>query len=174
MNDAVKPSETMDFASEASTTVTFYSLANIARLRKRESILIRAGAGGFGQAVIQLSKLFGAEIYVTVSPGARKKLLIDLYDIREDHFLSSRSLTFKDGIKGMINRRTLVGLPMQEFARNTSFSCVDLTSMLKTSPAFAEELLRALMDLTEADEISPPKRLQVFDRPQFEAGSRST
>ncbi|TGO13175.1 hypothetical protein BTUL_0075g00200 [Botrytis tulipae] len=164
----------MDFTSGASMIVTFYSLVNIARLRKRESILIHAGAGGFEQAVIQLSKLFGAEIYVTVSPEARKKVLIDLYAIREDHFISSRSLTFKDGIMRMVDRRTLGGLPMQRFAQNTSFSCVDLTSVLKTSPALAEELLRALMDLAEAGEISPPKRLQVFDGPQIEDVFRST
>lgn len=204
---AVKLPENMSYASGASMIVAFptayYSLVSVARLRKGESILIHAGAGGFGQAVIQLAKLFGAEIYVTVSTEVKKKLLIDLYDIPEDHFFSSRSLAFKDGIKRMTNGRgvdvvisslsgealrcsweclatlgrfievgkkdilsssisAFGGFPMQTFARNTSFSCVDLTIVLKTSPALAEELLRAIMDLAEAGDslrLSPYKYL---------------
>ncbi|KAM0134678.1 hypothetical protein ACHAO1_005597 [Botrytis cinerea] len=65
------------------------------------------------------------------------------------------------------------GFPMQTFARNTSFSCVDLTIVLKTSPALAEELLRAIMDLAEAGKISPPKPLQVFDGSKIEDAFRS-
>lgn len=215
---AVKLPEKMDYASGASIIVAFatayYSLVNVAHLRKGESILIHAGAGGFGQAVIQLSKLLGAEIYVTVSTEAKKNLLIDLYDIPEDHFFSSRSLAFKDGIMRMTNGRgvdvvvnslsgealrcswecvatlgrfvevgkrdilsssisALGGLPMQPFAKNTTFSCVDITVVLRTSPALAEELLRAIMDLAEAEKIFPPKPLQVFDASKIEEIFRS-
>ncbi|CAG8974817.1 hypothetical protein HYALB_00000431 [Hymenoscyphus albidus] len=70
----------------------------VAHIQKGESVLIHAGAGGFGQASIQLAKMSGAVIYVTVSTRVKKRLLMDLYDIPEDNFFSSRTLALKDGI----------------------------------------------------------------------------
>lgn len=88
----------MSFAAAAAIPVAFctayYSLMHWARLQKGESILIHSGAGGFGQALIQIAKIMNAEIYVTVGTREKRKLLMDLYGIPEDHFFSSRNLTF--------------------------------------------------------------------------------
>lgn len=88
----------MSFAAAAAIPVAFctayYSLVHWARLKKGESILIHSGAGGFGQALIQIAQIMNAEIYVTVGTREKRKLLMDLYGIPEDHFFSSRNLTF--------------------------------------------------------------------------------
>lgn len=88
----------MSFAAAASIPVAFctayYSLMHWARLKKGESILIHSGAGGFGQALIQIAKIMHAEIYVTVGTREKRTLLMDLYGIPEDHFFSSRNLNF--------------------------------------------------------------------------------
>ena len=88
----------MSFAAAAAIPVAFctayYSLMHWARLQKGESILIHSAAGGFGQALIQIAKMMKADIYVTVGTREKRKLLMDLYGIPEDHFFSSRNLSF--------------------------------------------------------------------------------
>ena len=95
---ACKVPSHMSFAAAAAIPVAFctayYSLMHWARLREGESILIHSGAGGFGQALIQIAKIMNAKIYVTVGTREKRKLLMDLYGIPEDHFFSSRNLTF--------------------------------------------------------------------------------
>ena len=99
----------MDFTTGAAMIIAFatayYCLVEVARIRRGESVLIHAGAGAFGQAAIQLAKLFSAEIYVTVSTEAKRNLLMDLYGIPESNFFSSRTLAFKDGIMRMTKGR---------------------------------------------------------------------
>lgn len=78
--------------------VTAYvALMDVARIQKGESVLIHAGAGGLGQAAIQLCRMVGAEIFVTVGSVAKKNLLMDKYGIGEDHIFNSRDLTFAKG-----------------------------------------------------------------------------
>jgi NADPH:quinone reductase-like Zn-dependent oxidoreductase len=85
---------------------TAYSaLYDIAKIRKGESILIHAAAGGVGQACIQLAQLVGAEIYATVGSVGKRNLLEETYGICRDHILSSRDLTFAQGIRRMTNGR---------------------------------------------------------------------
>lgn len=67
----------------------YYSLFELARLKKGESVLIHAAAGGVGQAAIALSQLIGAEIFVTVGTAEKKHFLMETYDIREDRIFSS-------------------------------------------------------------------------------------
>lgn len=120
----------MDFTTGASMIIAFatayYCLVEAGRVRKGESVLIHAGAGAFGQAAIQLSKLFGAEIFVTVSTEAKKKLLMDLYGIPETNFFSSRTLAFKDGIMRMTKGRgvDIVLNSMSGEALRCSWECI--------------------------------------------------
>lgn len=86
-------------------TTAYYALYHVARIQDGESILIHSGAGGTGQAAIQIAKLFNANIYVTVGSDEKKKLLIDLYDIPEDHIFYSRNASFVQGIKRMTRER---------------------------------------------------------------------
>lgn len=92
----------MDFATAASVPIIYMTayvgLMMQGRLSKGETILIHAAVGGVGQAVLQMARWVGAEIYVTVGSNAKKQLLIDHYGIPEERIFSSRDLTFAAGI----------------------------------------------------------------------------
>ena len=99
-----KVPDTLSFCEVASFPVAFLTsyqvLCRTARLSSGESISIHSAAGGTGQAAIQMARLLKADIYATMSLNEKKKLIMDLYDIREDH-LSSRGLSFVQGVKRM-------------------------------------------------------------------------
>lgn len=75
-----------------------YAFDYVARLRKGESVLIHAGAGAVGQAAIQLAKLRGAEIFVTVGSDWKRQLIKDLYGVADDHIFHSREASFVDDV----------------------------------------------------------------------------
>ena len=83
----------------------YYSIFDVARLRKNESILIHSAAGGVGQAAIILAQYIGADIFVTVSSEVKKSFLINKYNIPEDHIFNSRDYSFAAGIKRMTNAK---------------------------------------------------------------------
>ena len=90
----------VDAASVPTTfTTVYHGLHEVARIQSGESILIHAGAGGTGQAAIQIAKLAGALVYVTVGSEEKKQLLMDLYDVPEKHILYSRDTSFAQGIR---------------------------------------------------------------------------
>ncbi|KAJ5724992.1 polyketide synthase [Penicillium malachiteum] len=101
--------ETMSYESAASLPIVYmtvyYSLFEVARMRRGERILIHAAAGGVGQAAIILAKTLDAEIFATVGSEQKKKVIMDLYGIPEDHIFNSRDLTFAKGIKRMTGNR---------------------------------------------------------------------
>lgn len=101
--------EQMSFLEGAALPVVFttayYALQYVARIQAGESILIHSGAGGTGQAAIQIAKLFGADIYVTVSSEDKRRLLVDHYGIPNDHIFYSRNASFAQGIKRMTRHR---------------------------------------------------------------------
>ena len=80
-------------------TTAYFSLVHTARIKRGDSILIHSAAGGTGQALIQIAKLYNAEIYVTVGTVEKKQLLMNLYGIAGDRIFSSRSLNFSQGIR---------------------------------------------------------------------------
>ncbi len=104
-----KMPEDMSFEAAATLpcvyTTVYYSIFDVARLQRGESILIHAAAGGLGQAAIILAQHIGADIYVTVSSSAKKQFLIDTYGLSEDHVFNSRDLTFAKGVKRMTGGR---------------------------------------------------------------------
>ncbi|KAI3400337.1 hypothetical protein diail_3354 [Diaporthe ilicicola] len=83
----------------------YYSIIDVARLQRGESVLIHAAAGGVGQAAIILAQHIGAVIYVTVSSKVKKRFIIDTYGIPEDHVFNSRDLSFAKGIKRVTGGR---------------------------------------------------------------------
>ena len=103
----VKIPDDISFAVAASLPViyatAYYGLYDLARIRRGESVLIHWGAGGVGQAAIQLAKLIGAEVFVTVGSIEKRDLVADKYGIPHDHIFSSRDLSFAQGIKRMTN-----------------------------------------------------------------------
>lgn len=84
---------------------SYHALYDCARLRRGESVLIHAAAGGVGQSAIILAKHLGAEIFATVGSDEKKQLIISQYDIPEDHIFDSRNLSFARGIKRMTQGR---------------------------------------------------------------------
>lgn len=99
----------MSFSQAAVLPVVFatayYALYDIARMKKDETVLIHWGAGGVGQAAIQLAQLIGAEIFVTVGSTEKRDLMTETFGISHDHIFSSRDLTFAQGIMRMTNTR---------------------------------------------------------------------
>lgn len=101
--------EGMGFGTAASLPViystAYYAIFETARLQRGESVMIHGAAGGVGQAAVVLAQHLGAEIFATVSSEAKKKLLMDTYNITEDHIFNSRDDTFVAGIMRMTKQR---------------------------------------------------------------------
>ncbi|KAL8962775.1 MAG: hypothetical protein Q9193_000877 [Seirophora villosa] len=108
-NQAVKIPDSMSYVEAASIptafTTAYYSLIDVARLQKNESVLIHAASGGTGQAAIQIAALTGAEIFATVGSLKKKELLKEHYNIDDDHIFYSRDTSFADGIKRVTRGR---------------------------------------------------------------------
>lgn len=92
----------MSYTDAASIPVSFVTsyiaLRQAASLQAGESILIHSGAGGTGQAAIQIAQYVGAEIYTTVGSESKKQLIMEVYGIPEDHIFSSRSTGFAKAV----------------------------------------------------------------------------
>jgi NADPH:quinone reductase-like Zn-dependent oxidoreductase/SAM-dependent methyltransferase len=210
---AIKIPDTMSFAQAASIPIVFgtayYSLVEVARLQKGETVLIHAAAGGTGQAAVQYALHLGAEIFATVGSISKKKLLMDMYKIPEDHIFYSRDLSFAVGIKRITKNRgvdvvlnSLSGdalvatweciapygrfveigrkdidshgsLPMFQFARNTSFTGVDLVSLILDRPVLAQKMLRDIMRLLSVEQFHTIYPLTVYSISDLEQAFRS-
>lgn len=77
----------------------YYALVYLANLQEGESVLIHSGAGGVGQAAIQLAQRLKANIFTTVGADTKRTLLKDHYGIPDDHIFSSRSTDFAEAVK---------------------------------------------------------------------------
>lgn len=92
---------------EAATTplaflTAYYSLVELARIRRGEWVLIHAGAGGVGLAAIEIAKSAGANIVATVGSSEKADYLRSRGVI---HILNSRSLDFASGVMTVTNGR---------------------------------------------------------------------
>lgn len=76
----------------------WYAIVYIARARKGQSVLIHAGAGGVGQAALQIARHLGLEVFTTVGSPEKRSLVRDVYGVAEDHIFSSRDLEFAKGV----------------------------------------------------------------------------
>lgn len=80
-----------------------HSLVRLAGLRKEESVLIHAAAGGVGQAAIVVAQHVGAEVYVTCSTTAKRDLLVEKYGVDPARIFSSRDTSFASAIMTATN-----------------------------------------------------------------------
>ena len=96
--EAHKMSDGLSFEECASKVTVFntayYALVTLARLQPGETVLIHSGAGGVGQAAIQIAKARGAEIFVTVGNAMKRDMLIDRYKMSSTHIFHSRDASF--------------------------------------------------------------------------------
>ena len=94
-----KPPQTISFEEAATIPTVFltahYALIHLARMQAGESILIHAGAGGVGQAAIQIAKHLGLEIFATAGSLEKRDLLCEL---GVAHVMNSRTLEFADEV----------------------------------------------------------------------------
>ncbi|RDW93799.1 type I polyketide synthase [Aspergillus mulundensis] len=108
-SDAIPIPDGMNIAEAAALPIVFgtayYALIHVADIQPGETILIHSAAGGTGQAAIQIAKLRGAVIFVTVGSEEKKKLLMDLYEISAEHIFDSRNASFAKGIHRMTGGR---------------------------------------------------------------------
>nr|POF04498.1 reducing polyketide synthase pks1 [Quercus suber] len=103
---SVIPDE-MSFVSACTVPVVFctayYGLFDLGRLVEGEKVLIHAGAGGVGQAAIQLATMAKAEIFTTVGSNDKKQFIMDTYGIPADHIFYSRDTTFGGAVRRATN-----------------------------------------------------------------------
>ncbi|KAF2096874.1 reducing polyketide synthase [Rhizodiscina lignyota] len=86
-------------------TTAYYAFVATAKLRRGQSVLIHAAAGGVGQAAIQLAKHLGLVIYVTVGTEDKRRLIMEQYNIPEEHIFNSRDASFVKGINRITSGR---------------------------------------------------------------------
>lgn len=88
----------MAFEVAASIPVAFvtayYSLFDMGRLRKGETVLIHSSAWGVGQAAIMFAQHVEARVFVTVDSKEKRDFLIKNYDIPLDHIFSDKDTSF--------------------------------------------------------------------------------
>lgn len=105
--NAMKIPDNVTFETAAALPVTYvtayHSIHNVARLQPGETILVHAATGGLGQAIVELCKLVGAEIIVTVGTTEKKRFIQDQFNIPEDHVLWSRDRSFAKAVKRLTN-----------------------------------------------------------------------
>ncbi|GFF87206.1 hypothetical protein IFM53868_05068 [Aspergillus udagawae] len=97
------PNNLLSFEDAAAIPVAYgtawLTLNRIAKLQPGESVLVHSGAGGTGQAAIQVAQYLGATVFTTVSSLTKKSFLIHEYGIPEERIFSSRNTLFVKGIR---------------------------------------------------------------------------
>ena len=85
-------------ASVLSVYVTaYYSLIQMARLKKGQRVLIHSAMGGVGQAAVALARYVGAEIYATAGSREKREKLLKL---GVKNAFDSHSFRWYDGLMG--------------------------------------------------------------------------
>ncbi|KAK8039588.1 polyketide synthase PKS2 [Apiospora rasikravindrae] len=127
---AAKIPDDMAFEEAAGIPVIFSTayrcLIEVARLKKGETVLIHAAAGGVGQAAIQIAKNVGATVFATISSLEKKELLMTEYGIPEEYIFSSRDLSFAAGVMRITDNKgvDVILNSLAGEALRASFNCI--------------------------------------------------
>jgi acyl transferase domain-containing protein/acyl carrier protein len=104
--DMRKMPKNLSYEEAATLPVVFmtawYALHNIARMKKGESILVHAGAGGVGMAAIQIAHHLGAEVIASAGSPTKRALLKTL---GVKHVIDSRRGDFAESVMELTNGR---------------------------------------------------------------------
>jgi NADPH:quinone reductase-like Zn-dependent oxidoreductase len=99
----------MSFATAAANMIpgitAYHALVNVARIKKGETILIHSAAGGTGQMAVAVAKKIGAIIYATVGSEEKKRFLVDVLGVNEEHIFHSRNTSFAQVVPDQGPRR---------------------------------------------------------------------
>ncbi|KAF1947383.1 polyketide synthase-like protein [Clathrospora elynae] len=195
----------MEMCEAATYPVAFctalYALVYCARAKERESILIHRGASEVGQAIIQIAKLHGCEVFATVDSAHHATFLHQTFNIPQSHIFSSHTLDFGKGLRRLTHGHgvdVVVNSLLGEAARE-SWEClatfgrfVDIgetasaTNLpLGRSRTFVGVNIQELAQcadfgaifgevarLIESKKITPPTPLRVFRQSEVEKAFR--
>lgn len=186
----------------------YYSLMDVARLSKGESVLIHAAAGGVGQAAVQIAQTVGATIFATVGSDEKKNHLISGYGVPASNIFYSRDTSFAEEVmrytagKGVdvvlnslsgealhaswtclaaygrfveIGKKDLQNnaqLAMQGFAKNCTFTAVDLGAIRVDRPEMFNRLFQKVIDLSHQGKIQAPSPLNLYRFSELEQAFR--
>lgn len=118
----------MSFRAAAALPTAFctayYALLTLGHLQEGESVLIHSGAGGVGQAAIQLAKIVGAHVFTTVGTQEKRDFLTESYGISPDHIFSSRDISFSGALKRMTDGVDVVLNSLSGQGLYESWSCI--------------------------------------------------
>ncbi|KAK0625498.1 hypothetical protein B0T17DRAFT_591051 [Bombardia bombarda] len=94
--------DTLSFEAAASILMpgitAYYSLIEVARLRRGDKILIHSASGSTGWMAIWIVEMIGVEMFVMVGFDDKKKLLMDNFGIPANHIFYSCNTTFAQGV----------------------------------------------------------------------------
>ncbi|MFJ9031698.1 type I polyketide synthase [Streptomyces sp. NPDC102274] len=138
------------FARAASVPSAFltayYSLHDLAGLRRGESVLVHAAAGGVGMAAVQLARHWGAEVFATESPATWDT--VRAAGVPGSHLASSHDTDFAARFAAETGGRG-VNVVLNSLARETADASLEL---LPDGGRFIE-LGKA--DVHDPDELPP-------------------
>ena len=77
----------------------YYALIMRGQLKQGESVLIHSGAGGVGQASINICQSLGCDIFVSVGTDKKRQFIKDKFGIEDNHIVNSRKTCFERQIK---------------------------------------------------------------------------
>lgn len=101
--------DNVSFTDAVAVLISFktawYALVEQARITADDTILIHAGAGGLGQAMIQVANMVGATVYATCGSEEKKNLLVNELGVASERIFSSRTTSFRDHILQATNGR---------------------------------------------------------------------
>ncbi|MEU1313362.1 SDR family NAD(P)-dependent oxidoreductase, partial [Streptomyces cinnamoneus] len=104
---AVRIPEGLTFAQAAALPVVFltayYGLVDLARVRRGESLVVHAAAGGVGMIAVQLARHLGLEVYGTASEG--KWHALRAMGLSDERIASSRTLDFEEAFRAATGGR---------------------------------------------------------------------
>jgi NADPH:quinone reductase-like Zn-dependent oxidoreductase/NADP-dependent 3-hydroxy acid dehydrogenase YdfG/acyl carrier protein len=135
----------------------YYGLVDLGRLRRGESVLVHAAAGGVGMAAVQLARHLGAEVYGTA--GAGKWDTLRSMGLDDAHLASSRTLEFADAFRDATGGEG-VDVVLNSLAREFVDASLGL---LRSGGRFVE---MGKTDIRAADEATagrPGASYQAFD-----------
>lgn len=79
----------------------YYALLVRGQLKAGESVLIHSGAGGVGQAAINICQSLHCRIFVTVGTEEKRLYIQNKFNIPDSNICSSRDISFEHKIKSL-------------------------------------------------------------------------
>ena len=156
----------------------YNALMRVGRVEAGQTILIHAGAGGVGQAALQIAKHIGMEIFTTVGSADKRKLIHEFYGIPDDHIFVSRDVSFANGVMRMTHGRgvdmvlnSLSGELLRQswhcIATNGTFVEIGLKDILSNTGLdmhpFSQNATFAFFNLSKVLKENPRLMAQIMD-----------